>query len=64
MTVRGWLMIGGPEASRGLPPAATAGVAYGTPPDATEFEVGRWVLWTPAPGQEAICLVCVEIPLA
>jgi hypothetical protein len=64
MKVRGWLMIGPPEASRGLPPDASGGTThYGTPPDTMHFEVGCWILWAAAPGQAPICLVCVEVPL-
>ena len=64
MLLRGWLMIGGPDASLALPPEAklyydfTMGI-----PDATEYRVGQWFLWQPDPRQRAICLVCVEIPV-
>lgn len=63
MMVRGWLMIGGAESARVLPPAVGVGLTrFGPPPDASDFGPGQWVMWAPASGPP-ICLVCVELPL-
>lgn len=67
MNVRGWIMIGGEEASKGLPTSAALVGPLPTPilPDAAGVDLGRWILWAPTPAhlQMPICMVCVEIPL-
>jgi hypothetical protein len=67
MVVRGWLMIGGEQASQGLPTSAALVGPLPTPllPDAAEVDLGRWILWAPTPERmtDPICMVCVEIPL-
>jgi hypothetical protein len=67
MNIRGWLAIGGEEASNSLPTSSALVGPHITPllPDASEVDLGRWILWAPTPGQiyAPICMVCVEIPL-
>jgi hypothetical protein len=76
MRIRGWLIIGGEEAARGLPHSAALVGPSPTPvlPDAATVEPGRWILWAPtdthlrpqvagAYPSGPICLVCVEVPI-
>lgn len=64
MNVRGWLMVGASSRGSGLPDNAYVGHHQGEPPSAANFKVGQWILWQPAPAQQQLTLVCVEIPLA
>lgn len=63
MKVRGWLMIGPPETAHGLPPAATAGVATGEVPPASQHEPGVWIMWQPSPTHPPVVLVCIDVLL-
>jgi hypothetical protein len=63
MNVRGWLMIGPAEVAQTLPPAAGGPMFMGRVPPASEYEPGDWIVWTPAFGHTAVCLVCIEVPL-
>ncbi len=64
MRVRCWVMIGPEQTIHGLlqsPERLTHHL--GAVPDATAYTVGQAILWTPAPGSQPVCLVCVEIPM-
>jgi hypothetical protein len=63
MNVRGWLMIGPASVAETLPPAAGGPMFMGGVPQASDYRPGHWIVWAPAPGQPAVTLVCVEVPL-